>query len=245
MNRLHDLKETLPANLKDSDDYANAEFVLLDYNSSDGMEEWVKSELKEYLDSGRLRYCRTETSEYFNPNHSRNVSFRLAKGELVANVDSDNFMWNGYLHRINQCASVADSGLLIVPEDFMLPNSDRLLLKGRFVLYRKDIEMLRGFDEELDGGFSYDDVNFVLRAIMAKFKVVRFENRFIQGRLPTTDEERHSNMSNERTFSEMKVINEEITSRRLGRGIISVNPDGWGEAQVREVSSSTEHFFQI
>ncbi len=245
MNRLHDLRETLPKNLEDNSGYPCAEFVLLDYNSSDGLEDWVRSELGDYLGSGRLRYCRTECSKHFRPNHSRNLSFRLARGELVANVDSDNLMWPGFLHRLNQCASVAEEKLLIVPESFMLPNSNRLLLKGRFALYRKDIETLRGFDEELDRGFSYDDVNFVLRAIMARFKVVRFEDRFVRGRIPTSDEERHKNMAEERTFAEMKVINEDITRRRLGRGIISVNPNGWGKAQVREVSASTERFFQI
>ena len=245
MNRLHDLRKTLPRNLKDNSNYTNAEFVLMDYNSSDGLEDWVRSELGDYLNSGRLRYCRTECSNHFRPNHSRNLSFRLAKGELITNVDSDNLMWPGFLHRLNQCASVAERGLLIVPENFMLPGSNRLLLKGRFTLYRKDIEMLRGFDEELDEGFSYDDVNFVLRAIMSKFKIVRFEDRFVRGRIPTSDEERHENMSEERTFAEMKAVNEDITRRRLGRGIISVNPNGWGEAQVREVSASTERCFRI
>ena len=239
------MRETLPQNLNNNDDYPEAEFVLLDYNSSDGLEDWVRSELGDYLDSGRLRYCRTECSEYFRPGHSRNLSFRLAKGELITNVDTDNLMWDGFLRRLNQCASVADQGLLIVPESFMLPNSNRLLLKGRFTLYRKDIEMLRGFDEELDEGFSYDDVNFVLRAIMARFRIVRFEDRFVRGRIPTSDEDRHKNMPVGRTFAEMKIINEDITRRRLGRGIISVNPNGWGEAQVREVSASTECSFQI
>ena len=79
MNRLSDLIQTLPKNIQDNADYPNAEFLLLDYNSTDGLEEWVHDTMREHLDSGRLRYCRTEASR-FCPNHSRNVSFARSTG---------------------------------------------------------------------------------------------------------------------------------------------------------------------
>ena len=37
MNRLDDLKQTLPQNILDNADYTRTEFVLIDYNSSDGL----------------------------------------------------------------------------------------------------------------------------------------------------------------------------------------------------------------
>jgi glycosyltransferase involved in cell wall biosynthesis len=245
MNRLHDLKETLPRNLKDSESYPEVEFVLLDYNSSDGMEDWVISNLSKYLDSGMLRYCRTEEPPYFCPNHSRNVSFRLARGEIIANVDSDNLIHKGFLRRINQCASVAPQHLLIVPETFLLPKSKRLALKGRFALYKKDIEWLHGFDEALDGGFSGDDVNFVLRAMMARFQIVRYEKKYVDDRIPTSDADRRKYVRSQESFYHMKLENENITRNRLSRGILQVNPNGWGRATIREVSASKEHSYQI
>jgi hypothetical protein len=42
MGRLGQLKETLPANLRVLQG-ANVEFVLVDYNTRDGLEEWVRS----------------------------------------------------------------------------------------------------------------------------------------------------------------------------------------------------------
>jgi len=169
----------------------------------------------------------------------------LAQGELVTNVDSDNVMHSGFLERLNQCASVGPTGLLIVPETFLLPKSNRFLLKGRFAMYKEDIEFLRGFDEDLDDGFSHDDVNFVLRAMLARFRIVRFEKAFIKGRILTTDEERRKCVRSHQSFYEMKLKNAKLTEEKLARVQIQVNNDGWGEATVREVSASTERCFQI
>ena len=233
MNRLHDVRRTLPKNLKDNQDYPNAEFVLLDYGSTDGLGEWVRSEMMCWIESGRLNYYRTE-EEYFRPNHSQNVSFNLAQNELVANVDADNFTHKGYLHRLNQCAASPHKSILIVPENFLRVGSDRMFLKGRFALYKKDILMLRGFDEDLDEGFGDDDVNFVIRALMARFMIVRFESHFTEGRLFTTDEERVSFVKN-KNFESITRRNRELTMQKVARGIISVNPNrSWGKAKLQK-----------
>jgi glycosyltransferase involved in cell wall biosynthesis len=192
-----------------------------------------------------LRYCQTNEPQYFCPNHSRNVSFKLAQGEIIANVDSDNLIHKGFLRRINQCASIASERLLIVPETFLRPKSKRFALKGRFALYKKDIEWLRGFDEALDGGFSGDDVNFVLRAMMARFKVIRYEKRYVEGRITTSDEDRRKYVRSQKSFYDMKLENENITRMRLSRGMVQVNPGGWGRATIREVSASRERYYQI
>ena len=44
MDRLSDLKQTLPQNIQDNLDYPNVEFVVLDYNSKkDDVDGWIKS----------------------------------------------------------------------------------------------------------------------------------------------------------------------------------------------------------
>ena len=40
MDRLHDLERTLPKNMEDNSDYPNMEYVVLDYNSQDSLEQW-------------------------------------------------------------------------------------------------------------------------------------------------------------------------------------------------------------
>jgi hypothetical protein len=230
MNRLHDLKVTLPRNLADNQSYGKAEFVILDYNSTDGMGDWVRQNMMEHIESGRLVYYRTSEPQYFHPNHSQNVTFRLAKGDLVANVDSDNFTQKDYLRRLNQCASVDEGRLFIAPSNFMLPRSDKLYLKGRFCMYKKDIETLRGFDEDLDIGFGSDDLSFALRALLAGFRLVRYESYFSDVRLPTKDSERVALCRN-KNYDWVLERNSFITFNKLSRGVVSVNRGRhWGKA---------------
>lgn len=233
MNRLHDLKVTLPQNLKDNADYGNLEFVLLDYSSTDGLREWLLGNdvLRGHMQSGRLKVYHAPDQKHFRPNHSRNTSFKLAQNELIANVDSDNFTHKDYAKRLNECASVQDNKILIVPDNFLIRGGNRLYLKGRFALYKNDIESLCGFDEDLDNGFGHDDMNFVFRAMLDGYKIVRYESKFTEDRLETSNDDRVKFVRN-RNYRKMQEVNTQITYWKLCQGRVSVNPDGWGKAKV-------------
>lgn len=231
MNRLYDLKNVLPQNLLDSKDYAPAEFVILDYNSQDGLEEWIKKEMMGEILSGRIVYCRTTDPQYFCYNHSRNLCFRMASNEIIANVDADNLMHPGYLQRINQCLSIANQKVIAVPENFLQPNSTRMLLKGRFAIHKRDMQIFRGYDEDLDEGFGYDDVNFLMRVMLAGFTLSRFEAKFTETHQHSSTEE-HVRFVKNKDIKQTLARNANITINKLNCGRISVNPNGWGEAKV-------------
>lgn len=231
MNRLYDLRQTLPVNLEDNRDYSNAQFLLLDYGGTDGVGDWVKAEMMDYIRSGRLVFYRTDDPKHFCPNHSRNLSFRLATKGLVVNVDTDNYMHKGFLHRLNQCASMCERRLLILPENFLPKGSKNLSLKGRFALYKEDIEVLRGFDEDLDHGYGMDDINFIFRALVARFRIARFEARYNEDRIETPMENRYALIDTE-GLEVGHERNIRFTKFKLNRGMIAVNPDGWGVAKV-------------
>jgi hypothetical protein len=74
MNRLHQLKQTLMQNIADNADYEQLEFVVLDYNSKDGMEEWVKQNLAGQIKTGRVVYYKTIEPESWSPSHSKNLA---------------------------------------------------------------------------------------------------------------------------------------------------------------------------
>jgi hypothetical protein len=232
MNRLHDLKETLPKNIQDNKNYKNLEFLILDYNSKDGLEEWIKKEMMDQIECGRLNYYRTEEPEFFCPNHSQNITFKLAQNKLVANVDTDNFTHENYSQRLNECAYPYKDKILIVPDNFLLPNSTLLLLKGRFCLYKSDIESLRGFDEDLDDGFGNDDVNFVFRCFLRGFKLIRYEKHFSDDRIDTPDDQKVLYIKN-KNFEYMKRFNGSITWEKLKTGTTIVNKNRhWGKATL-------------
>lgn len=228
MNRLNDLRLTLPKNIEDNGDYP-AEFLLLDYDSKDGLEDWVKGEMIEHISSSKLVYYKVLNQPYFRPNHSRNVSFRLAGNEIVANVDSDNYMHKGYLHSINQCV---DYGTLVVPESFMRKGTNRLFLRGRFVATKSDIIGLGGFDEDLDDGYSHDDVNFVCRAMLSGFRLSRYDDKFLGDRIETPPDERSRYVRDTDRHKVMK-RNADITAKKLSCCMTMVNRGRfWGECTV-------------
>lgn len=232
MNRLHDISLTLPKNIDDNQDYPDAEFVLLDYGSSDGLEDWVRSEMCHHIESGRLVYYQSPEQQYFRHNHSRNLSFRLAGGEIITNVDSDNYIHPGFLARINQCASVSDSRLIIVPDSFMLMGSDRLVLRGRFAIHTSDLMAMGGFDEDLDGGYSHDDTCFVVRAMLCGYKTVRFEDHFLNDRIETSVEDsiKHTKLKD---FRAMQDRNARIAAEKMARCEVLANRGkDWGEGWV-------------
>jgi len=227
MNRLCDLKRTFINNIEDNNDYPFLEMLLLDYGSSDGLAEWVNENLLEYIKLGRVNYYRVE-SDHFRANHSRNVSFKLAQGEIVANVDADNFTYKGFAHCINRCV-VPNNKIIAVPNNFL--TDDRSLLRGRFAMYKKDIEFLRGFDEDLDEGYGHDDLNFAFRAMMANFKIVRYESIFSSDRIHTPIQDRSRYMLVKDTNLSWDT-NYKITHSKLCKGRISVNDQGWGNSKV-------------
>lgn len=187
MNRLHHLKETLPANLKGNASYPNAEFVLLDYNSSDGLEEWVKTELNDFVESGRLVYYRTTEPKYFHRSHSRNMAFKLATGDIVCNVDADNFTGKGFAHYINR-EFTRNKNIFIIPDIRSRYYYIRDVF-GRICCLKQDFDAAGGFDEQLEG-YGHEDVDFIYRLIkLNREEVVIRDHEFLKA-ISHTDIER-------------------------------------------------------
>jgi glycosyltransferase involved in cell wall biosynthesis len=154
MNRVHHIKKTLLINLMDNAGYHNCEFVLLDYNSSDGLEDFVKEQLKEYIISGRLKYYRTNVPAYFHRAHALNTAFKLSSGDVVCNVDADNYTGKGFAAYINDVFNHQQDIFLTV--DLEKYGAD---VCGRVCMKRKDFFRIGGYDETMDcWGHDDDDI---------------------------------------------------------------------------------------
>ncbi len=158
MNRLHHLKQTLPQNIKDNIDYPEIEFLVVDYNSRDGLEDWIREEMAVYLEMGILTYIKVEGPEYFHRSHSRNVAFKMAEGEVLVNVDADNYTGKGFANFIN---------LQFLQEDkiFLIPdtrNDTNVEIYGKVCVRKKDFMTVKGYDEELVG-WGFEDIDFYTR----------------------------------------------------------------------------------
>ena len=91
-NRLHQIRQTLPQNLKDNQDAKDViEFVLVDLGSTDGLHEWVKGTFADEMAAGYLKYYYTEELPLWHTSIAKNTAHIYANNLIVVNLDCDNF----------------------------------------------------------------------------------------------------------------------------------------------------------
>lgn len=177
MNRLGHIKKTLIKNIEDNLSYPNLEFILLDYNSSDGLEKWVFEKCKKYLDSGRLVYHRTEKPKLFHMANAKNMSHQLATGDIVCGLDADNFTNRNFAYYINFVAN-QDMNIIGAPvwDDSGAHLSD---FGGRMFISKNNFTKLGGYDEQFVG-WGYEDLDFKHRAMEEGLKIKKIPLYFLK-----------------------------------------------------------------
>lgn len=160
MNRLTYLSQTLPVNLAENCNHPGVEFLVLDYNSGDDMESWIKDNLSGYIASGLLKYYKTYEPEFFHLAHSKNMIMKLAMGEIIGMIDADNFAGPGYAHWVEQrfLAHGPQTVTTTLRKD-SIPYRDQ---GGKICFSRDLFHAVNGFDEQLIG-YGMDDVDLVNR----------------------------------------------------------------------------------
>ena len=151
MNRLHHLQQTLEKNILDNYLIEDVEFILLDYNSQDGLEQWVYQNMQKYIDTGILIYYRTFEPAYYFRSHSRNMAFRLANADILCNLDADNFLGKGFASFMMQEFSKHDN--IFYANNFSCNDTF-----GRICVRKKDFMSIRGYNEVLIG-YGYEDMD--------------------------------------------------------------------------------------
>ena len=192
MNRVHHIQATLIKNIEDNLSYPHLECILLDYNSSDGLEEWIKSDAKaaEYIERGILKYYKTTEPVYFDRSHSRNLMFKLATGDIICNIDADNYAGEGFAVYVNSVFEKEQNIYLVADTQkrfYFLRNAF-----GRFGVKKSDFITLGGLDEKMKS-YGSETVDFYERLEMAHKKEVVIENTNFLKTISHGDEERISN----------------------------------------------------
>jgi hypothetical protein len=165
--------QTLPKNIADNENYPNREYIVLDYNSTDGLKDWIMSEMEVHLRSGLLKYFRTEARPYFDRCHSRNMVFKQASGDIFCNVDADNFTGPGFANYLNHFFKEQ-------PCSFLTPDYSVRDVMGRLSIKRSDFHDVKGFNESLEG-YGFDDVDLYRRLELRNKKhKFLYELQFLQ-----------------------------------------------------------------
>jgi hypothetical protein len=228
MNRLDDLMITLPANINANKDYPNLEFVLLDYNSSDGLELWVRRRMIKHIRSGRLVYYRTEEPQYYSMTHSRNIAFKLASGEIVNNLDADNFTFDGTPCSMSWANWINARANEFPQKTVFLKTKQLTILHGRVGFYKNEfIDLLGGYDEDFEG-YGFDDQNLVERAVGLGFNLCKWGGSYFY-RIETPPKKKDANLL--RHWDITRRENRKLSQENLAACMFKANMERrWGKA---------------
>jgi hypothetical protein len=151
MGRLHHLKKTLPQNILDNNTQ-DTQFVLLDYNSKDDVEKWIKSNCMPFIKSGKLLYAKEKTAAYFHMSHAKNIAANLCSGEIICSVDADTYTGPAMNLTLNN----------------MFRNDKDMVVRfgnaGIIAITKSNFIKLGGYDEEFQG-WGYEDDDLIRRGI--------------------------------------------------------------------------------
>lgn len=200
MNRLNHLKVTLPLNLEENEEFHNVQFIVLDYNSQDGLESWIKNTLERYISSGKLVYYKNRDAELFHRSHSRNMAFKLANTDVVCNVDSDNIVTREYTQFVLKHFH-ANPNILITADTIGAHYFFRDVV-GRICCLKKDFGMVQGFDETMSG-YGFEDNDLISRIERLGRQRVVVEDISLLSAIRHQDADR---VKNESTYKKMNSI---------------------------------------
>ncbi len=223
MGRLNHLRRTLPKNIGDNKDYPNCNFLVLDYNSPDGLEYWIKSEMGSFIKSGKILYHKTNKPKFFWHNHAKNVAARLTPedSDIICSLDADNFSAKnkegvGLAKRLSQIFQTNQHEKIFVRACGWDYDPKFYSCSGRIATLRKDFMEVRGFNENLKGHY-FDEEEFWRRLEnVGKYKHVRLEPEYSEA-IRNTNYERLVNLDpaliSEEYLAQLEKKNPEFTEK--------------------------------
>lgn len=178
--RLHHLQQTLIPNIELLNSFPQVEIVLLNYNSPDGLDEWIYENFPKEISQGKLSYYKTERPLMFDMSHAKNVAHRLGRGRVLCNCDADNFLTSKYVGMIlSRYRYLKYQTFMHQYLGFFGPTLSKWLnlhqhrvfqfrgssddLYGRIALEANALKSLSGYNERLKG-WGTDDVDLLERA---------------------------------------------------------------------------------
>lgn len=211
--RLDQLKRTLLPNLSSLSDI-DAEWIIVDYGCPNKTKEalFELPLVKEYLVSGKLKVFSFTKDIPFNMALSKNLSHSLASGDIVFNLDIDNYIGDSF----PQISSISVKEFITSPQ---LSSG----YGGRIGMHRSVYNRLGGYDLDLDVA-GYDDINMIerLKKLSLKNKIetgIRFP-------IPNTVQDTVAYTNTIKSPSEIYLNSKRISDQKLSKGTIFVNPKG-------------------
>jgi GT2 family glycosyltransferase len=100
-NRTYDLKKTLPTWIEASEISPPVEIVVLDYNSPDDLQEYIKS-ITGLSEGVILRCPHYNGKDHYHMAHAKNLSVLAVSAKYYVHINSDCYMKNDFILKIRE-----------------------------------------------------------------------------------------------------------------------------------------------
>jgi hypothetical protein len=173
--RTQHLEQTLPANLKDN---LSARSVLVNYNSRDHLDEYLRKKHGRDIESGKLSVYRFTEPGPFRMAHAKNLAHRLAileGADVLVNVDADNFAGRDFdRYAVEQ---LADQESFLWAR--MMRGDMKRGISGRIAVTTRAFMAAGGYDEVFSA-WGPDDKDFNVRLRRLGFMGREIDHRFLE-----------------------------------------------------------------
>jgi glycosyltransferase involved in cell wall biosynthesis len=207
-------------------DQLDIEWVIVNFNSTDGLDAMMMEKLGHL--TTRIAYFRETSGRAWHASIAKNVAHRVATGEILMNLDCDNFIGNA-LDAIREYFQVGYR-LLHLFSGF---NGDGTY--GRIVIDRDVFHAVGGYDESFYP-MAYQDADLLQRAtaIGTRGRRVHCPRGLA---LPNTKEQSVINCAMAMTWDDFHFANQARSQANMAAGRFVANaPDGWSFMQIERVN---------
>ena len=187
--RSQHIKQTLPKNLADNEDFPDCKFVLLNYGSPDDLVRYVMMEHRSAIGSGRLVLYLYPDTGAFRMAHAKNMAHRLGileGADVLVNLDADNFTGPGFAEYV---AKQFERERIFLWSGIVKGRGKRFRgTSGRIACTKKAFECAGGYDEQYQH-WGPDDKDFNARLAMLGYEPCEIREEFLEA-VPHTDGKR-------------------------------------------------------
>jgi len=226
MGRTMHLKKTYLKNIKDNINYPDIEFVLLNYGSKDDMEAWAKDNLSEYIDKGIVKYYHTDQPEKFHACKAKNLAHRLATGEILVNMDADNYSGQDFAFYVNHTFKNSSS----ISCQFAGKGFRFFDTCGRIALLKDQFDKVGGYNEAL-APFAGEDIDLLKRLEILGIKINVIDVVNFLRTVKHDNKLRLKNLGND-SMDGMRQFNRDLTQKHVSEQRPQVNTNGFTKYKV-------------
>ena len=214
MNRLHQIKETLRVNIDNSTD--NSEFVIVDFNSNDGLKDYIYNNFQDEILNNKLKYIFTDKVKYWHASICKNTTHMHAKGKYLVNLDCDNFIGNKGDELILNIFSENEDNIIISQTNNIVSSGNG----GRISISKDNFIKLGGYDESFYP-MGYQDYDLIERAKKFGLKYINVNKN--NNAIFNSKNESIKNIGIKMDYNKMNNINKLLSKVNIDNNNLKVN----------------------